>query len=101
MPARVTGDKRILNDTPGALASDALDRARREIEERRIAKDKKKNPTTPRPSGDVPEGYEDLDWSESEGYWVCFSKTEDEKGMIWENDKWCTWDDWEKGMRHN
>ena len=81
MPARVTGDKRRLADRPGKLAPDSLDRLRKDMEDDRKMDENKKNPTKPKPTCDIPAGYE--------------------KGMIWEDDKWCTWEDWEESMQCN
>jgi hypothetical protein len=88
MPGIVIGEERKVDGGPGELSKDALQRARKALEEKKKQKEKDKKPkpdldTKPTSS---PEGFSDPVWSSTQVRWMCCSR--DDKWQVWDKENW-------------
>jgi hypothetical protein len=91
MPGIVIGEARTVEGWPGELSQASLERARKDLEEkkRRREKDRKPKPDNDSKPGYLPEGFLGLKWSGSQARWVCRSQDDPPKWQVWERENWC------------
>ena len=91
MPGIVIGEARTVKGGPGEVSPASLEHARKVLEEkkRQREKDKKPKPDDDSKPDYSPEGFLEPTWSRSQVRWVCHSQDKPYKWQVWDKEKWC------------